>query len=183
VKADAIKQNVWPVYVFRPLPDALRGQVFRFAGGLWIPDDGEPDLAFASFAFGPPICLYVSLPYQRNIVLSWTTGHWADNEPLHPRGNAWHYALRSGTRDWGGDWGRDAHENTRAGNSGMNFLCGKARCANGQHVEMNPNDKHIAAGLVWERDTGEVLMIPNDAKCMYCGDSPQASPAAGGGLA
>lgn len=162
--------ELWPVYMFRPLPDALRGDIYRYADGKWIKDDGQPDLAFAS-----PLdntCLYVSLPCQRNIVLSWTTGHWAAHEPRHPRGNAWHYALREGKTDWGGAWDRESHENSRAGRSGVDFVCRQRGSCGGSHIEMNPKDKHILAGLVFERDTRTRLVLPKDAVCMYCGDSP-----------
>src|SRR5690606_33850230 len=108
-----------PVYEFRPLPDAFptnfcRGkEVFRYADGQWLPDDGEYDIAFVS----GPFCLMVELPYQRNIIWSWLTGHWQANEPRHPHGNPWHYMLREGETEWGGNWGRDNHPNRRAGDA------------------------------------------------------------------
>lgn len=164
-------QLLHPVYEFRPLPEAFptrcRGnEVFRYADGQWLPDDGEYDIAFVS----GPFCLMVELPYQRNIIWSWLTGHWQANEPRHPRGNPWHYMLREGEAEWGGNWGRDNHPNRRAGDVGMSRQCGIHGCSNGLHVSFKLNDKHIAAGLVRDRETKQVLTFPAVPCCMYCGD-------------
>lgn len=161
-----------PVYEFRPLPDAFRQgwPVLRYADGAWLEDDGEYDIAFLSHN----VCLYVEVPYQRNIVWSWTSDHWSANEPRHPRGNAWHYMLRDGETEWGGDWGRSLHQNTKAGDSGMNHACSKWRSASGRHVEFNLKDPHIAAGLLRERETGQIVTPPDKPICMYCGEAWRA---------
>lgn len=172
-----------PVYEFRPLPDAFpqrtRGEdVFRFADGEWVADDGEYDIAFVCGNF----CLMVELPYQRNTIWQWTTGHWSGFEPKHPRGNAWHYMLRDGETDFGGDWGRDRHPNSKAGKAGMNRQCGIYHCSNGLHVEFHLGDPHIAAGLVRDRDTKKVVTFPDIPCCIYCGDNAKgyaANAAAG----
>jgi hypothetical protein len=159
------------VYEFRPLPGFFQGGEFRrYAGGEWIADDGEYDIAFIS-NWGAPICLYFAPSYQRNIIASWVDGHWSAREPRHPRGNAWHYALRPGTTDWGGDWGRDKHLNEKVGRLGMNKLCSEVRGANGRHVEpTSMADPHMLAGLVRNRDTKAILTLPHEPVCMYCGD-------------
>ena len=162
-----------PVYEFRPLPEVFKpvfGEVRRFAEGLWIPDDGEYDIAFIGHS-PAPVSLYVEHSYQKNIVGSWTTGHWGAFVKEHPRGNAWHHALRDGETEWGGNWGSERHENHRAGRSGMDRLCSEVRCANGRHVELkNPKDPHIVAGLVRNRETKELFTFPQRLVCMYCGD-------------
>lgn len=157
-----------PVYEFRPLPSVLRPgfETYRFADGQWIEDDGEYDLAFVNHN----VCWMVDLPYQRNIVWSWIDGHWTGNEPRHPRMNPWHYMLRDGETEWGGPWDRDQHPNVAAGRSGMSWACAKYRCANGRSVKFHLGDKHIAAGLVRERDGKCVLTFPPKLRCMYCGD-------------
>lgn len=161
-----------PVYEFRPLPGMFNtawGPVRRYADGQWLPDDGEYDIAFIGLS-PAPICLYVEHSHQKNIVASWTTGHWSGFEKAHPRGNAWHYALRDGETEWGGDWGRERHENYRAGRAGMDKICGEQRCANGRHIELNmPNDPHIVAGLVRDRETKELFTFLQRLMCMYCG--------------
>jgi hypothetical protein len=186
-KREQIDVDLWPVYEFRPSPEWLPSwgwsptgygrptPVYRFNGGAWIEDDGEHDIAFACLD-GPPLCLYVSLPYQRNILWSWLTTHWTGAGPeSHPtyRGsfspNPWHYMLRDGADDWGGSWGRDRHENTKAGDAGMSWVSSRRGCANGRHVEWHLRDPHIAAGLVRRRDTQEVVTFPAEPVCMYCG--------------
>lgn len=165
-----MQKMLWPVFEFRPLPHFFREKPLRYADGAWLPDDGEYDIAFTGTGLGENVCLYVSLPYQRNIVCSWLTGHWTSRCAEHPRdGNPWHYALRSGTSDWGGDWGRDRHPNTLAGDRGMSFVSSRRGCANGRRVEFHADDPHIAAGLVRNRETKEVFRFPDNIACMYCG--------------
>jgi len=167
--------NRWPVYEFRPLPGTFRGEFRRYANGAWLPDDGEHDVAFIGHAESGdgwtfPCCLYIDLPYYENIVCSWLTGHWSVTERRHPRGNAWHHALREGATEWGEPWGRDSHLNYCAGREGMAQMASDHRCCNGRLVEMHANDPHIAAGLLRERDTKRVFTWPESVKCMYCGD-------------
>lgn len=163
---------VRPVYEFRPLPDIFKtawSPVRRYADGKWLEDDGEYDIAFIGRT-PAPVCLYVDYSYQKNILAGWTSGHWSAFEKGHPRGNAWHYALRDGETEWGGDWGRERHENSRAGRSGMDKMCSEHRCSNGWHVELsNPDDRHILAGLVRDRETKELFTFPSRLVCMYCG--------------
>ena len=79
-----MKSNINPLlkeaFVFRPSDIPIKGIIattssyrhnehtfLRYAEGTWIPDDGEPDLAFAKgvFAYG------VFLPHSNNISWSW----------------------------------------------------------------------------------------------------------------
>ncbi len=166
-RALTLDKGARPVYEFRPLRDFLHGgPLLRYADGKWIPDDGEYDLAFVQ----PSFCYMVEIPYQKNIDWSWTTVHWSAYQKGHPRGNAWHYMLRDGETDWGGDWGSYKHPNRRAGDSGMSKACSiGGGCANGRHVEFKLDDPHIAAGLLRERDTKLVVHFPERPICMYCG--------------
>jgi len=150
------------VYEFRPLPTIK--PLLRYAGGEWIPDDGEYDLAFITNNF----CFYIDLPYQKNILWSWCKdGDWRAYVKAHPRGNAWHYMLREGTKEWAGDWGRHRHPNTRAGDSGMSKACNMYGCSNGRGVHFHIGDETIAAGLVRERDSKKILTFPDKFICMY----------------
>lgn len=162
--------SLWPVYELRPPEGFFRGEFQRFTGGLWLPDDGEYDLAIIGEAAegGYPACLYINLPYQRNIVWSWLTKHWTDSEPLHPNGNPWHYQLRLGTQNWGGDWGRHHHPNTVAGEAGMRKTAHLHGCANGIHAEWQGGNRIIEAGLVRIRETKEIVASPVEPMCMYC---------------
>lgn len=163
-----------PVYEFRPLQDFFIGAVRRYANGAWLPDDGEYDIAFIGHArsdnYRYPCCLYVAYSHQKNIVAGWTTGHWSAYEPLHPGGNAWHYSLKDGETEWGGDWGGRNHLNKKAGDSGMSKMSSENGCANGRSVDLRkPNDKHILAGLVRDHTTKELFQFPGRLVCMYCG--------------
>jgi hypothetical protein len=160
------------IYEFRPLPSFFSGSVRRYAGGEWVDDDGEYDIAFIGKTRGwTPLCLYFDPAHQKNIVASWTTGHWSARESRHPRGNPWHYALRHGTKDWGGIWDRERHPNVLAGNAGMSKMSSECGCCNGRGV--NPrdmSDPHISARLVRDVETKHILVPPSAAVCMYCGD-------------
>lgn len=178
-----MSELVFPVYEFRPDPDWLKswarpsnpGPLHRYDGGQWREDDGEYDIAFTMLAGGAPLCLYVSLPYHRNIRWSWLTGHWSGPGPAaHPTytrslsPNPWHYMLRDGATDWGRAWAREQHENTVAGDKGMSWVSSQRGCANGRHVEFHLNDPHIKAGLVRERESKTVVVFPERPICMYC---------------
>ena len=155
-----------PTYEFRPLKDFLRGVVRRYADGQWLPDDGATyDLAFIDGRH----CLYIDVGYRPNILWSWYDKHWSSREPRHPSGNAWHYMLTDGATDWGDDWGKDRHENERAGRNGMEKVCSESGSASGLHIEWHLDDPHIAAGLVRERDSKEIVKFPDTPICMYCG--------------
>jgi hypothetical protein len=161
--------GLWPVYEFRPHPRDFRSTVLRYADGAWLPDDGEWDVAFVSYGMGAPLGLYVRLPYQRNIIWSGLTSHWADSTHDHPNANPWHYLLRDGETEWGGAWGRDSHPNTIAGDAAMNKCSSINRCANGTGPEFQHGNRYIAAGLLRERDSNAIVKPPAALICMYCG--------------
>lgn len=157
-----------PVYEFRPLPRADGVEVFRYAGGKWVKDDGEYDLAFAV----PHDCLayFIDVGYQRNIIWRWLDQHWQGQNHKHPRSNPWHYMLAPGETEWGGDWGQYNHANYRAGREATSYVCGLRHCANGIHAEFAIGDPYIAAGLVRNAATKEVVRFPDVFNCMYCGE-------------
>lgn len=162
--------NLFPVYEFRPdmFKDYYRGDLLRWNNGNPIDDDGEYDVAFITkndvFVF------MVELPYQKNILWKWCLGmRWGAFVSSHPSGNAWHYMLREGENEWGGDWGRGKHPNSIAGDKAMSWLSSRRGCANGRHVEFNVIDKTINAGLLRNAETKEVVTVPKEFNCMYCG--------------
>ena len=165
-----------PVYEFRPLPGVFKGDVLRYNGGLWTPDDGMTyDLAFCSGAssYGAPYCLMFEHSQQSNIEYSWYSNKsWQVPNHNHPRNNPWHYYLREGCEAWGGLWNREVHPNYIAGRSGMSKCSSLHSVANGLHIELKMLDKHIMSGLVREAATKRVLTLPDNPKCMYCGESP-----------
>lgn len=165
--------DLWPVYEIRPLPQYQRGTVLRYADGDWLPDDGEWDLAFVCYGGGAPMALGVDVPYQRNIVWSgMTASHWSASDPDHPRGgNPWHYMLREGETEWGGDWGRDRHLNRRAYDRAMSHCSSINRCANGSGARFESGNAWIEAGLLRERETKLIVSAPENLSCMYCGDA------------
>lgn len=156
--------NLWPVYEFRPIVERP-GNLYRYANGQWIPYDGEWDVAF----YGDSMAYYVDLPYRGNILWSWVTRHWSDRERLHRGGNPWHYMLRTGETEWGGDWGRSRHKNTQYGDEAMCTCSMRYGCANGRGPRFELNDEYMKQGLVRVRDTKELVIPPQEPECMYCG--------------
>lgn len=166
----SIPSALWPTYEFRPRESELLGSVFRYAEGQWLPDDGEYDLAFIMYGSGAPMAMFIELPNQKNIIWSGLTTHWSGYVAQHPRGgNPWHYMLRDGETEWGGDWGRARHPNTRAGDAAMRECASRNRCANGRGVRFEVANPHIVLGLVRDHTTKEVLSVPPMFECMYCG--------------
>lgn len=178
------KKPLWPVYEFRPTPGFFRGEFRRYDDGRWTPDDGAYDLAFIGKAesgqhWTYPCCLYFETPYQRNIVCSWRGDYRDEALSQHPRRNPWHYALRGQTREWGGAWdGRDRHPNELAGRAGMSKMSSEQGCCNGRSIEFHIDDPHIAAGLLREKETGQVFQWPQGMVCMYCKSPARAARAA-----
>lgn len=167
------------VYELRPPEAFFEGLVRRYADGLWIPDDGEWDMAFIGQAaareadtgsrFAYPCCLYYSPPYHENCVWSWLTGHWTGFVAGHPRGNPWHYSLREGAMDWGKPSGRDGHPNYKAGREGMSKVSSEQGCANGSHAEFHRVNPIILAGLFRRTADKAIVTVPERPICMYCG--------------
>lgn len=163
-------RGLWPVYEFRPRECHSRGTVLRYANGEWLPDDGEWDIAFVSFGMGAPLGLGVELPYQRNILWRGKDGHWTQPNHNHHRSNPWHYMLREGETAWGGAWGKDMHPNSRAADAAMKKCCALNSCANGVGPQFEITDPYIVLGLVRDRETKEIVRVPTNFTCMYCGD-------------
>jgi len=174
--------EVFPVYEFRPRVELFSGDVLRYNNGDWIKDDGGAyDICFIGMANGVdsfikspfkfPAALYFDQPYRPNIAYQWCED-WSAMEPKHPRGNAWHYALKEGKKTLGETWPRDVHPNEVASRAGMNKICNMHGCANGIGIRLSGEDSHIIAGLVRRRDNKKVLTIPLDVVCMYCGEQP-----------
>ena len=162
-------EDLWPIYEFRPLPktEAL-SDLMRYVpeSKEWIPDDGEHGRAFCSN--WDQTYWYVSLPYQKNTVWSWCKNHqWGAMLMEHPQsnGNAWHYMLREGETEWGGDWGRHKHPNSVS----FDDLPKPKRIGNGRHVEFHIMDSYILRGLLRREDTQEAVVFPEVFECMYCG--------------
>lgn len=160
---------LFPIYEFRP--DKISGatNLIRYNNGNWIKDDGEYDIAFISMDM--PFAFYVRLPYQKNLAWSWCkNSDWRANVSKHPNGNAWHYMSRDGSNDVWGEWNREKHPNTIAGNMAMYKCCEMRGCANGRSVEFNVNDKTIKNKLLRLVESKEIINPPKIFECCYCGN-------------
>src|SRR5271166_1788281 len=113
------KKDLFPVYVFRPIPNWFKGEVRRYNDGHWKIDDGEYDLCFIGKTKNAPVCLYFSLPYYNNILWQWIHNNWREKNFNHPNYNACHIIFRRKPLVYGKEWGRDKHENTIAGERGI----------------------------------------------------------------
>lgn len=166
-------------YEMRPPEGFFRGDVRRYAGGKWLPDDGEWDMAFIGMANGTegstgnpftyPCCLLYEPQYHEDIIWSWLMTPWRADYPAHPRGNPWHYSLRPGATDWGAGANRDRHPNYSASRTGMSKLSDEHRCANGRHADFNRDNAIIKAGCLRRVSDKAIVTIPEAPGCMYCG--------------
>jgi hypothetical protein len=155
------------VILFRPLNDISRmkerldGRLpspyfLRYASNAWIPDDGQPDLAFIE----GNMAYYVDLPYYTNLMWSWHT-----DGP-----HRWHY-MTSNNKPCKDEYhwtGRDKHPNTLAGSQAMDKACSMHGSANGRGVHFQPDDPYILQGLVFIQRTDEKISIPEKLHCYDC---------------
>ena len=120
-------------FIFRPLAD--HENMLRYAGGVWIPDDGQPDMAFIYYDHAPMV-EYVRMPYYTNILWSW----WEVRE----HGRLWHYCTTN-NQDWANYRfeERRQHPNELAGESGMSKCCDLYHCANGQSISLTSDNDYI----------------------------------------
>lgn len=152
------------VFVFRPA-----GKVdFRYANRNWIPDDGEPDLAFVSNNFA----LYVSMPYYTNLLWEWRDRSLSESwvaDSLKRDVSPWHY-YTIGNEPWEDhSWDeRNSHPNEIAGRLAMDKCCSLHGCANGRSVRLTQEDECIKRGQLWIKRTMEVVKPPPNPICFLC---------------
>lgn len=159
-----MKQQKWeyPVYEFRPI---YEGDYLRYNNGNWIPDDGEYDIAFIEP--NKQTTYYVNLPYYKETGWSWVkNGNWGEYVTKHLGGNAWHRTVGRG-ESWNE---RDAHPNRIAGEAGMKKLGQMKGCSNGSGPDiLYVGDPYLVKRVVRTVDTKEIMEIPKDFNCIYCG--------------
>jgi len=156
---------------------ARKPEVYRYADGRWLPDDGKHDLAFISpdtlSESGNRFtsCLYFELPYRKNIRWSWYDCHWSSKDRRHPGGNAWHYMLVPGMKDIDSSWDRDRHANEVAKESGFARIreLGYGSSA-GRSIELKPGSEAIELGLARIKGSGQIIVPPKRPLCVYCSD-------------
>lgn len=161
------------VYVFRPLPQGEKPNVWlRYAGGLWLPDDGEFDLAFVDLGF--PWGLFVTLPSHEGIEWSWMDGVGARKAAgIEERGvnvNPWHYQVRDPALGWGEaipGQAQERHPNGVARRAAMDKCADLHHCANGRGSRFELKDPWAQAGLLrtW---SGEIVWPPYAPRCYLC---------------
>jgi hypothetical protein len=152
---------------------------YRYAEGKWIPDDGEYDVAFGCL-IGAPVALYFTHSGKKNVVCQWRS-RIHKNNIKHPgkdiwikgHKDPWHYILDNGSKvpDTGYN-ANDGNLNSQAGRNAMDHVFSEGHCCNGRSITFDPFDRHIAAGLVRDRETKEVLTFTPEMKCIYCDESP-----------
>jgi len=148
-----------PVYVFRPNKPYV--PTLRYADGKWLPDNGQPDLAFIDDR-DAPFALYVEIPNYDGILWSWVTKE---------HGWLWHYYVKDSQIGWGNripDKIRDQHPNRIACKSAMDYLCKGHGCANGR--DSNPHNAEDF-GDIWIKDTMEKVLPPRAPICYLCMDN------------
>jgi len=156
------------VFVFRPFEKVD----LRYAEGKWIPDDGEPDLAFIGPSYGPPYAFYINLPDHTNILWSWMSSEeskkWVEKE-LDRYVSPWHYYTID-NEPWDDyHWDkRNKHPNEIAGRAAMDKCCNIHHCANGRGITIDSENDNIRQGKLWIRRTMERVIVPKNPICFLC---------------
>lgn len=152
------------VFVFRPT-----GKVdLRYANRNWIPDDGEPDLAFVS----GNLAFYVNMPYYTNLLWAWNDRSLSESwvaDSLKRDVTPWHY-YTIGNEPWEDHhWDeRVSHPNEIAGRGAMDKCCSYYGCANGRGVYLDQEDECMKRGQLWIKRTMEVVKPPPNPICFLC---------------
>ncbi len=166
-----IMKTPFPVYEFRPV-DNDGAPFLRYNNGVWIPDDGEWDLAFISAkeAGGAPMAYHIEVPYHEGLLWSWCErGNWRIDVAKHPGGNPWHRMTKDGKETQHHLPNRDMHPNMIAARVSIDQCCRLHGCANGSWPNFHINDPYIAQGKLRLRDTKEVVVFPDIFDCIWCG--------------
>ena len=145
-------------FIFRPLKQ--HDNMLRYAEGSWIPDDGQPDMAFVYYDDFPAV-EYVNIPYNTNILWEWSE--------LVDRKAVWHYCTTN-NRDWG-DYRfeeRDRHPNEIADRSGFDKCCSLYHCANGRSISLTSDNDYIKLGRLIIQSTGKPVTKPDNIVCFLC---------------
>lgn len=145
-------------FIFRPLKE--HHGMLRYADGSWIPDDGQPDLAFI-YRDTHPVVEYVRVPYYTNLLWQW-------NEIIDHRGK-WHYCTTD-NEHWDAFYfdERKQHPNEVASDSGMSKCCDMFGCANGESISIIEDNDYIKQGRLIIKSTGEPVRKPDNPVCFLC---------------
>lgn len=145
-------------FIFRPLKN--HSGMLRYADGKWIPDDGQPDLAFIHYDQFP-VVEYISMPYYTNLLWEW----WE----LQERKRVWHYCTTNNQdrADYRFEE-RDKHPNEIAGRSGMNKCCDLYHCANGQSIHIDSDNEYINLEKLIIQSNGKPVTKQENPICFLC---------------
>jgi hypothetical protein len=174
-------------FVFRPIVEYRDNpSTLRYADGKWLPDNGQPDLAFVqynSLAYG------VHLPTHYNLLWYWTdmqlVKKWLP-EYLHQKTYGWHYMTIDDT-PLTDEYKRftfpndDTHPNAVAFQSAMDKCCEIYNCANGRGANLTDGqydigkywkaDEYIKRGILLIQKTRQPITIPKELACYLCKDN------------
>jgi hypothetical protein len=172
------------VYVFRPGELAMPAGTYvmrsgeslvgaddewlRYADGLWLPDDGQYDLAFVSTQ--RPIALGVALPVWDGVEWSWRDPKtaYAAVGVESSLVNSWHRQVVDPTEGDGNYVGaRGQHRNGVAYEAAMDKCSKLHSCGNGRGPRFELGDEWFAAGLV-RTLSGETVRPPEHPVCYLC---------------
>lgn len=145
--------------------------LLRYANGNWIPDDGEPDLAFVQgvFAYG------VDLPYYTNILWSWRdleTAHQHLPDDLKRKVYGWHHMTIGNKPHYDFHWDeRNQHPNEIAYRSAMHKCSSIHGVANGRSIRIDQDSEWIKRGLLYVKSTMARVVPPDNPVCFLCLDN------------
>lgn len=154
------------IFVMRPLDEDRGRKWLRYAGGLWVEDDGEADLAFITAdTWGAPFALCVHLPYREGVLWQWrdTSLPW-----MSRASNPWHCYVVGAEEGTGNSWDRAGHPNIRAGDLAMGKCATLHGCANGRGPEIHEDNDWIREEKLWVMRTGQLVKPPEQPKCYLC---------------
>jgi hypothetical protein len=174
--ADIIEQTnplFKEIIVFRPLTNS--SHLLRYANNTWIPDDGEPDLAFVDL--NNSLAYYVQLPNYKNVIWSWfdleltkkVVGN--DFSKIEYR-KGWHTMTVDNTDEddekyhWFSWDIEKEHPNGIASRHAMDKCCSLHHVAQGRAVYIFCEDK--ISLFKWVKSTMQLISPPQNPICHLC---------------
>jgi len=157
--------------------DHSKQGLLRYAGGLWIPDDGEPDLAFVQ-----GVLYYgVDMPDWGNIIWHWNDADLTKSflpKYLHKFAKSWHtYTVDNTPQDDEYKWDNRNHPNEIAKRVACDLVCSVHHCANGVCAGITSEDNYpnsvqwIKDKMILIESTMQPLTAPENPVCYLCLDN------------
>ncbi|MFA5299850.1 MAG: hypothetical protein WC389_16825 [Lutibacter sp.] len=160
--------------IIRPSDYTHPTHALRYADGKWLPDDGQPDLAFVQGV----IYYGVKIPDYTNRLWEWSDAELTKSflpKYLHKHAGSWHYYTINNTPydDEQYRWDNSNHPNKIAEELASKKVCELNGCGNGVIADIDrecnfDHPKWISNKMIIIKSTMQPLTKPDNPICYLC---------------